>query len=158
MKKFWTQVIILLVVTFGSLYYTFNPDLNLVSLGKTTSTLRVGQATIKVEVAQTEQDRRTGLSNRDSLDPGVGMLFVFPDTKIHQFWMKDMRFPLDFIFIRDNVIVDILKNVPNPDLNTASSELSIYQPVVPINMLLEVNAGFTERNMVKVGQSIGLLN
>jgi len=110
---------------------------------------------IKVEIANTNEKRKTGFSNRDRLDKDTGMLFVFEDKNIKpSFWMKDMKFPIDIIWIDNNKIVQIDKNISNPETGTPDSELKHYTPKIPIDLVLEVNAGFIKKNNIKVGNKI----
>ena len=82
-----------------------------------------------------------GLSGRASLPPDYGMIFLYEDKDIPEFWMKDVLFPLDIIWIDDGVIIDIHENVPPPNPNTPDNQLELYSPKQPITMVLEVNAG-----------------
>ena len=79
-----------------------------------------------------------------------GMLFIFDNYLQPSFWMKDMHFPLDIIWIKDNTIVKIDKNVPLEN----NQNLTKYKPQQPINKVLEVNAGYTRRYDIKVGNKI----
>jgi len=101
-------------------------------------TLIIGGTTLAIEIADDALERAQGLSGRASLQQNSGMLFLFEEPFIASFWMKDMNFPLDFIWIRDNTIVDITERVPAPtDVNLPS-----YQPNQPVDAVLEVNAGW----------------
>ena len=82
------------------------------------------------------------------------MLFIFDQKYQPSFWMFDMNFPLDIIWISDDVIVDIDRNVPIPKPNTLDYQLPLYTPEKPINYVLEVNAGFCEKNSIEVGDSV----
>ena len=121
--------------------------------------IKIGSATVNVEIADTLDKRAKGLSGRNSMDAGYGMLFVF-DAKDTPpvFWMKDMRFPLDFIWISADKIVKIDKNVLNPGAGTPDAELLRYSAPVPVDYVLEVNAGFTDKNNIKVGDPVNLTN
>ncbi len=166
MKKFWIQVIALLVVGFTAMYLSFNstsldsyfPQLQ--PGGTTTSKpkeVQIGTATIAIEVADTAALRSKGLGDRQSLESNKGMLFIFSETKKYQFWMKGLKFPLDIIWIKDDMVVDILKNIPAPAQGTADQELPIYEPITPINKVIEVNAGFVTAHGIKVGDQVTLI-
>lgn len=114
----------------------------------------INDTVIKVEVADDEESRITGLSGRDSLEDGNGMLFVFDDKQQVEFWMVDMKFPIDIIFIDDTKIVDIDANVPIPAEGANKAALPTYSPSVPVNYVLEVPAGFSEKNSIKVGDTV----
>lgn len=116
------------------------------------SEVKIGEIVIPVEVAKTEMQRKRGLSNKESLPEGQGVLFVFAQKDIRPpFWMKDMNFAIDIIWIDDDKIVEIDKNIQPPAKDTPDSELTLYTPNQPIDYVLEVNAGFSEENNIEVG-------
>jgi uncharacterized membrane protein (UPF0127 family) len=120
-------------------------------------TVTVGGKTLQVEIANTETLREKGLSGKTSLPTENGMLFVFDSKKVNPiFWMKGMLIPLDMIWIADGKIVGIDKNIPAPSANTPDDNLSKFNAAQPIDYVLEVNAGFTSNNGVKVGDSVDL--
>jgi uncharacterized membrane protein (UPF0127 family) len=115
--------------------------------------VRVGGLTIQAEVARTVEERAQGLSGRDSLPRDAGMLFVLDEEGRPGFWMKDMRFPLDFIWIsRDRHVVDLTENVPDPE--TAGTTVSGIQPDQPALYVLEVNAGVVQEYGVQAGDAV----
>lgn len=159
MKKFWIQVTCLLLIGLGALYVSYNRDFlsNLpipTNAPAKTQQLKINDVTLKVEVADTPSKRQQGLSGRDKLATGSGMLFVFPQAKKYQFWMKGMKFPLDFIYIKDGAVVDLIQNVPFPSPGYPDSSLPVYEPTVPVNGILEVNAGFVKINNIKIGDKV----
>lgn len=118
--------------------------------------LQVNRSVIKVEYAISSEEKSLGLSGRTSLDPNSGMLFLFSQYENHRpsFWMKEMLFPLDIIWIKNGSIVDISKNVPNPPPKTPLLELPRYAPKTDIDSVLEVNAGWTTLHEVKIGDKL----
>ncbi len=106
---------------------------------------------VQVEVASTAQTREKGLSGRDGLEPGQGMLFIFLRPDKYTFWMKDMKFPIDILWIRDSELVDISTDVPVP---VPGEELPHYFPMTPADKVLEVPAGFARANGLKTGMSV----
>lgn len=107
---------------------------------------------ITVEIADTEEKRAQGLSNREKLGENEGMLFVFDGPGFYRFWMKDMKFDLDFIWIANGRVVDITENVSH------NNQKTLYFSKVPLNMILEVNAGFAGKNGVEIGNNIKIIN
>lgn len=107
-------------------------------------------------VVSSEEDRMNGLSGRRSLDQDKGMLFVFEEKDTHSFWMKNMNFPLDIIYIDDNKVIDIKKNVP--PLEEDDPDPTVYTPVSPANFVLEVNAGVADEYDIAVGSTISFEN
>ena len=115
----------------------------------------VGGVEFEIEVAHTPSDRARGLSNRDSLPQMAGMLFVFESGEASSFWMKEMRFPLDFIWIgRDCRVVDTTVDVPPPATGSPGSPLPTYESGPPAVYTLEVNAGKVRELGVRVGDSV----
>ena len=106
---------------------------------------------ISVEVADTVEKRSLGLGKRSGLENGWGMLFVFEKRKQHGFWMKDMQFPLDIIWLDNYRIVHILRNV-----QPAKSSVSppIMTPPVAGNFVLEIDAGRADELKLQVGQRL----
>ncbi len=117
--------------------------------------LNVDGHILRVEIADTMAARAQGLSGRERLAENEGMFFIFPISAIYPFWMKDMKFPIDIIWIRGEKIVGITENAAVPD---ASGGLPIYSPPTIVDKALEVDAGLaktfglTEGKMVRLVQ------
>lgn len=157
MKKFSIQAAFLVMIIIGSLYLSFRSDLRQLPIpGSQTSQkkIKINDVVIKADVADTPQLRSKGLGGRDSLPLDQSMLFVFPEAKKYQFWMKGVKFPLDMIFIADAKVVDIIKNVPTLTEGVDDSAVPRYQPVIPVDMVLEVNAGFVDTHSIKIGDNV----
>ena len=106
---------------------------------------------IPVEVADTLKKRSLGLGKRTSLKKGWGMLFVFEKRKPHRFWMKDMQFPLDIIWLDNHRIVHINHNTKPP---SSDDEPEVMTSPVPVNFVLEIAAGRAEKLRLKTGQQM----
>lgn len=75
--------------------------------------VNIGGKTLNVEVAYTDQEKEKGLSNRDSLSPDSGMLFVWDSPQPVSMWMKDTKIPLDIIFIDEElVVIAVYQGIP----------------------------------------------
>lgn len=112
--------------------------------------LKINNQTLTVEVAETLAQMTKGLSGRRSLAENQGMLFVYPDYQIRYFHMKEMNFPLDIIWLKDNQIVGIEEKVPvltNGDITKVESKEII-------NQVLEVNSGWVKENGIEVGDRV----
>ncbi len=105
-----------------------------------------GRVTLTVELARTPAEQVRGLSGRPGLKPGQGMLFVYDRPQPVSIWMKDMRFPLDIVWIRAGRIVKIEKRAP-PLLPEGPER--IYTATA--DLVLEVPAGFADHQRVRVG-------
>jgi len=104
---------------------------------------------IPVEVADTHKKRSLGLGKRSSLKKGWGMLFVFEKRESHRFWMKDMQFPLDIIWLDNHRIVHIIHNAP--PANT-KEKLNVMTSPHPVNFVLEIAGGRSTKLQLKLGQ------
>ncbi|MAF14192.1 MAG: hypothetical protein CMI53_04875 [Parcubacteria group bacterium] len=124
----------------------------LLSQNKNQSYLKINDSTIKVKVAKTVQEQTIGLGGELNLAENQGMLFVFPDQQVRNFWMKDMLFPIDIIWIQDNYIIAIEKNVPIPTGD--QQNIPQYRSPQPVNYVLEVNAGFTDKTNIAIGNEV----
>jgi uncharacterized membrane protein (UPF0127 family) len=121
----------------------------------TPTTVIIGDASFTVELAVTPQQRAQGLSGRPGLAPGTGMLFIFESEGLHSFWMKDMRFPLDMVWISaEHAVVDITEDVLPPDPGQTTSDLPTYMPVEPAQYVLEINAGEAESADIRIGDMV----
>lgn len=99
--------------------------------------IKIGDSIFTAEIVKTDAQKTKGLSGRSHLDAGKGMLFIFNEPDFYSFWMKDMKFPIDIIWMRDNEIIGFVENVP-PD---NSSSPKIYSPSKLVNKVLEIPAG-----------------
>ena len=104
---------------------------------------------ISVEVADTLKKRSLGLGKRTSLKKGWGMLFVFEKRKPHRFWMKDMQFPLDIIWLDNHRIVHIIHNAKPTN---SKDEPEVMTSPVSANFVLEIAAGMAAKLLLKTGQ------
>jgi uncharacterized membrane protein (UPF0127 family) len=114
----------------------------------------INKSRISVEVAKTPQTLEKGLGFRNSLEQNSGMLFIFPEARTWEFWMEGMRFPLDFMWIENNKVVDIAENIPSP--NQTNGVPRRLQPKVPVHYVLEVNAGWIAKHQIKIGDTVDL--
>lgn len=115
--------------------------------------IKIGESTVKIEVAISEEDKKRGLSGREFLPEDQGLLFVFELPGFHSFWMKEMNFPIDIIWIGDNLeIIGIEENL-DPD-----SYPQIFSPPKPTWLVLEVNAGWAKRHNAEAGMTAKFLD
>ena len=135
-------------------------------LSSTTTTVTIGASevsqtnltTITVEVESTEAAREQGLSGRTSLPEGKGMLFVFEQDGDWGFWMKDMNFPIDIIFISATKtpgvgsVVSVAANASPEGYNQNPPQ--IFYPPLAVRYVLEVPAGFAAKHGVVPGTTL----
>ena len=108
---------------------------------------------VRVALADTPAERTQGLSGRQTLAEGEGLLFVFDTEDFHGIWMKDMNFAIDILWLNqlsDNSfkIVDVAESVM-PDTYP-----EVFRPSEPANFVLEVNTGFFDKHNLKIGDLI----
>lgn len=102
-------------------------------------TATIGNTTLQVELAETAQQQQTGLSHRESLKQGKGMLFIFNEDSSQPIWMKDMQFSIDIIWLNVAMkVVHIEQRV------TPETYPQIFQSPTPARYVLEVPAGYTD--------------
>jgi hypothetical protein len=115
------------------------------------SKLKVGELVLNIEVVSDQLSLSKGLSGREEIGSD-GMLFILPSEQRTAFWMKDMKFDIDIIWIRDGKVVEITEDIPTPD--DESSKLILYSPSQPVDRVLEVNSGDSLRLGIKVGDEV----
>jgi hypothetical protein len=115
-----------------------------------TATIHVGNHRLTVEIAATPAARARGLMFREELDPERGMLFVFPDERVLEFWMRNTEIPLSIAFAQaSGRIVRIADMEPRSEALVSSG--------VPAKYALEVNQGWYAAHAVQSGDSLGRL-
>lgn len=106
----------------------------------------IGESTIFVTVANTEDKRIKGLSGKKSIDKNEGMYFIFDYPDKYGIWMKDMNFPIDIIWINSHhEVVYILEKV------SPNTYPKVFKPNKDAMYVLELNAGFVETHNIKKG-------
>lgn len=142
---FWFILAIVFAIVFALfLFNSIQPNAS-----QTLTNVEIGGETIQVETADTPQARERGLSGRSALLENQGMLFVFSEDGIHSFWMKDMNFPIDILWISASREIVYIKENASPDDYPAT-----YAPDKEARYVLEVAAGFVEKYGVRIGDRI----
>ncbi len=137
--------IVFIGIFFTVVYYVRHP---------LTSTVTIKGIRYAVEVAATPEEKELGLGGRDSLKPLQGMIFPYDHSERFSYWMKGMKFPIDIVWIRDYRIVDISKNVPV----STDGTLPVYASREPVNLVLEIAAGESDRNGFQIGDIVTIKN
>ena len=126
--------------------------------GTQEAVVSIATTTYNVDLAVTTEERQQGLSGREHLPQDAGMLFVFEEERPLHFWMKEMHFPLDIIWIDAQCrLLDVSANVPTPPANASNEEIPRAQSPAPARYVLEVNAGEAERNGLQPGDPVQFL-
>lgn len=104
-----------------------------------------------VRIARSLGEKKKGLAGEDSLKRNEGMMFVFSFEWRHAFWMKNVGFPLDFIYLDKNMkIVEMIENQPP----CRSFFCPVIIPKAKAKYVIEVNAGTAERLKLWIGDAV----
>jgi uncharacterized membrane protein (UPF0127 family) len=123
----------------------------------------IGNTTFSAELATTMTQQAKGLSGRTGLGANEGMLFIFDRPRIQNFWMKDMNFPIDIIWIgsttlnatgQTSEVLGFAQNAPIPTPGMQLWELPIYTSPDGVDTVLEVAAGTVAKNNIIAGESV----
>ena len=140
----------LLIVAVAAVWWFFSPAPQ--PPADSVPTLTVGGQEFSVEIADSQAEQIQGLSGRQSLCETCGMLFVFPEARTRSFWMKDVNFPLDIIFIRGGKIIEIFADVPIQ----SSGNIPTVESTEPADQVLELNAGAAKKFGIGPGVEVEL--
>lgn len=147
MKKIYISLIILLFL--GFLFYSFDTEVKVSEI----QYVKIANQKVKVDLALSETEKNKGLGGRESLKENEGMLFVFDETGKYPFWMKDMKFAIDIIWIGENKEIIYIKKNATPESYPESFEPE--NPTMDTKYVLEVPAGFSDKNNLKIGNVVG---
>ena len=134
----------LVVLFIGLLIITF-------IMSKQATQVSINDKSFNVKIAKSEKDRQIGLSKTEQIAENQGMLFIFDKADFHSFWMKEMKFPIDIIYINGDKVTTVIENA-KPGITDA--DLEIYQPDEASDKVLEVNAGIAKKYNIKKGTLI----
>ena len=112
-------------------------------------TLKINDTEVNIQIADSVKERELGLSGREGLADNEGLFFIFDEPGFYNFWMKDMKFSIDIIWIDDNSkVADLTLNVMPETYPT------LFTSKIPAKYVLEVPAGFVNKNNIKIGNHI----
>ncbi len=150
MKKCYIRAIVL-VVLFTGVFLLYprithkNGDMDVI-VPISTSTIIVNGKIFNIDIADIESERTQGLSGKEILLENEGLLFIFDNLGVYPFWMKDMNFPIDIIWIGKDLNVVYIKENATPE-----SFPGIFNPEVEALYVLEINAEEAEKNKIEIG-------
>lgn len=135
-----------LIIIFGSAFLFFKES----SLEKNqTKIIKINNVSVTVEVANTPEARAQGLSGRKMLPEGAGMLFIFDSPAQYGFWMKNMNFAIDIVWINAEMhIIGIEKQV------SPETFPKMFYPSQAVKYVLELPAGFSDEHRIDLGQYV----
>ncbi len=145
MKKIFSFIIVIIFIVF-IFFFLHKPGV------KNITGLEINGKYVKVELALTPAQQEQGLSGRKTLAENSGMLFIFDKPGQYPFWMKDMNFPIDIIWLSEDMKVIYIKGDARPELYPESYGPSAVDGSA--KYVLEVVDGFSDKNNLKVGDSV----
>ena len=122
----------------------------IINFSQKTPRVEINGHVFNLYLAETSQDQAIGLAKYSHLEQNQGMLFLFEKSDYYSFWMKDMKFPIDIIFIQDNKVVDVFNKVPV----APNENLPVYTTRTKANKVLEISAGLANKYGIKIGSEI----
>lgn len=109
--------------------------------------------TISVEVMRAPEELRRGLQGHRPISAAEGMLFVLPEVETARFWMKDVTYAIDIVFIAaDGRVVNIAAEAPP----CRSFSCAVYKSEEPVTHVLELQSGASRRHGLKPGSRVSL--
>src|SRR6185369_1837932 len=154
MSKVIIIVGVLLVIFGGYLFYQYGSKMT-TKMKTNGSQATIGTHTFDVEVVKTNNNTQIALTKYTAIADNQGMLFLFDQPGFYTFWMKNMKFPIDMIFIHDDVVVSFVENATPP--TSKDTQPLIYQPESSANKVLEVNKGTIKRDNIKKGDKVKIV-
>ena len=150
--KRWTKVSGPLVLAVLFLFFSGFQCAHRLKSDLPVADLKIDGQALEVEVANKEATRMSGLMFRKEMDWNAGMLFVFPDSQIRAFWMKNTFIPLSIAFIDDKgAVLNVLEMPPQTEDSFFSKGYARFA--------LEMNSGWFEKLGVKPGDKVeGILD
>lgn len=149
MKKVCISIMCGILLVIGVYAVTSRPTTETSLTVYKTNKVMLGNIEYTLEVVDTDFLRERGLSYRTSLAPQVGMLFIFDTPRISRFWMKDMNFPIDVIWLDQDKKVVHIEHSLSPSTYPES-----FGPKTLTQYVIELNAGDTEKNGLLVGEVV----
>ena len=116
------------------------------------TTVRVGKKSFRVIVAETDQEKETGLSGVEEMDSDEGMLFVYEAPQHLDFWMKDCDLTLSIIFLDEKkTVISNQKGLPNTE-DFVSEDNAKY--VLEVNYTEDIKPG--DKAVFNLGEELEL--
>ena len=147
-KLIFAIITILVLIVAGGIFFGFARKGTL-----PTGEVKIGEQVFKVVVAKDMMSRAQGLSGREKLEEGMGMFFIFDGFGKYGFWMKDMKFAIDIVWISGNKIVGFQENA-QPEPTKTIFGLTTYYPPEEADKVLELNTGAVAKYGFKVGDVV----
>lgn len=111
--------------------------------------IKIGDAIINAELADKPAKQIKGLSGRNEIKKNSGILFIYNKPGFYSIWMKDMKFPVDIVWIDENKKIIGIENEVKPESFPKS-----FKPPSPAKYALETNSGFAEKYGIEAGKMV----
>lgn len=145
-------ILLILIVLSAAMFIFFHARNNQISENDNALRICLKNKCFNVEIAKTEEEKRIGLMNRKHLDPDEGMLFLFENEGVYNFWMKNTLIPLDIIWIDKNKKIVFIKENAMPCNLEDCETLHLTQKA---RYVLEINGGLAKKHGIKIGDIAG---
>ena|SRR3989338_3297452 len=152
-NKNYSIGIVVVFFLIGFLLINQSPkSINIENIPENINLVKIAGQDIKVDLALTMSEKEHGLSGRTGLKEDEGLLFIFKQLGNYPFWMKDMNFPIDIIWIDGDLKVIYIKKDARPEFypETYGPDPSLED----VKYVLEVVSGFSDKNNLQVGDKI----
>ena len=135
-------LLVLSIGIFTCAYMIFRPSVT------APVSITLGNSTIRVSLAKTPDELTRGLSNTPKLEDGHGMLFIMPSAARWGFWMKDMHYSLDILWLNANkTVIYIAANV------APITYPKVFAPTAPASDVIELPAGYAQKHAITVSST-----
>jgi uncharacterized membrane protein (UPF0127 family) len=158
MKYILPLLLVVMAMGIGWLVYQKKTDAAIISEwlkmedhGETT--IYINEEALILEVVNTDGSRAQGLSDRMEL-PHDGMLFAFEDVRQRSFWMKNMNFALDMVWVKDEKVVGVTENAAVPAESERENPTTFYTSPSEANVVIELAAGRAKQLGIEVDDEI----
>lgn len=129
-------------------YFKENGQLSFLKSAKAT----VNNHTFSLLIARSAAEKEAGLTSKTSLPQGSGMLFLFDKAGDYSFWMKNMKFPIDIIYIDKDKVVTVYENLQ--PAKSKNESIPVFTSNQPADKVLEINAGLSKKYSIKKGDMV----
>lgn len=145
-------VVLLSLLVLGIDRNSFDLDrLNSIDYIKEETFIVAPKSNIFVEVVDTKSELERGLSGKLALKDKQGMLFIFPKESVLPFWMKEMNFAIDIIWLDENMKVVHIVEGAMPE-----NYPEIYKNIIPAKYVLEINSGASKDYGIEIGSVLAV--
>ena len=145
----------LVIIILGAMAIFYQRRVSTVSApsGQAYAQVSLAGRTVQAIVSDTEASRELGLGFRQNLSDEQGMWFVFDSPQQYVFWMKNMNFDIDIIWVRDGQVADITRQA-RVQPGASDADLIRYSPSAAVDRVLELPAGWADRYGLKIGEEV----